>query len=185
GQPTSLTDTLHRRLLFKFDLLGRLTEITLAAEASASVGPTLLVRYGYDWSGDLVAVEDPAGGVRRFEYQDGLLVREIDRVGRSTFWAYDDKRRSVRTWRDGRILYRKLDFDDAAMEVRVTDSLGYATVFGLDEKGNIIRQIDPLGQIEEKTYDVNGKLLVSAGGRAPTRLTLWDSKAKCLTEASS
>jgi len=185
GLPTSLTDTLQRRLQFKFDLLGRLIEITLAAEASASIESALRVRYTYDGSGDLVAVEDSAGSVRRFEYQDGLLVREIDRVGRSTFWTYDDKRRCVRTWRDGGILYRRLDFDDAAMQVKVTDSLGHSTVFGLNEKGNIFRQIDPLGQIEEKTYDGNGNLLASAGGRAPSRLTLWDRATKCLTEASS
>ena len=185
GLPMSLTDTLERRLYFTFDSWGRLTEILLAPESPSPVTPASQLRYTYDASGDLVAVEDAAGHAKRLEYRDGLLVREIDRTGRSTFWIYDDRRRCVRTWRDGGILYRKLDFDDAARQVKVTDALGYSTVYGMDEKRNIILQIDPLGRIEQNTYDRDGNLLVSTGSRAPTHLTLWDREAKCLTEASS
>ena len=180
GLPKFVVDTVQRRLFFRFDS-GRLTDIHLGTESTTFHDAMLQVRYTYDANGQLVGVEDAAGGVRRFEYEDGLLVREVDPVGRSLFWSYDDQRRCVRTWRDGGILYRKLDFDDTAMQVRVTDALGYTTVYGLDEKRNITSKTDPLGQSEELAYDANGNLLASSAG-ALTRLTLWDKDSKCLTD---
>jgi RHS repeat-associated protein len=185
GLPHALTDTLQRRLNFTFDERDRLIEIVLAPDSAAATVSPWRVRYTYDSANDLVAVEDAAGHATRFEYQDGLLVREIDRTGRSTFWAYDGQRRCIRTWRDGGTLYRRLDFDDVALQVKVTDALGYSTVYGLDENRNIVSKTDALGHVEQRTYDEGGNLLVSTGGIEPTLVTFWDRETKCLTEASS
>jgi RHS repeat-associated protein len=172
GLLRSIIDTLGRRLRFSHDVAGRLIEVALSMSGGVI---RLLRRYTYDAHGDLVDVEDAIGRHVRYEYDDHLLVRERNARGSSIYWVYDEARRCVRTWREGGVLYRALDFDDDRRRVKIVDSRGFATIVAHDEAGSILSETDPLGNVVEYAYDERGGLIGSTGpGRGPADLAVYD-----------
>ncbi len=178
GDLQLITDTLGRRLHFKFDDARRLSEISLFDDRGELI-PQL--KYTYDSSDDLVAVTDSLKRSIRYEYSDHLMTREIDRRGNSLYWQYNAARRCIRTWRDGGIFFRNIAFDDSRRRVLVTDSLGYSTLNRYDEKLNIVSETNPLGEVRETIYDEAGNLLFGSGSGGPQELTYFDESTNCLT----
>jgi RHS repeat-associated protein len=182
GHLESLTDTLNRTLRFAFDGAGRLVEVSLADDLDAHRS-TVQLRYAYDARRDLVRVDKTLGRSVGYEYVDHLIVRETDPRGNSIFWAYDGYRRCVRTWRTGGVLFRGLDFDDVGRRVRLTDTLGFATLFAYNEQGRITDIVDPLGHHTENVYDDQGNLLLSSDGGGAPQVTLFDPATNCLSQS--
>jgi RHS repeat-associated protein len=181
GTLRTITDTLGRRLFFEFDSATRFAEVFLVDDHGEWISQ---LKYTYDSANDLVAVTDALRRTVRYEYSDHLMTREIDYRGNSIYWQYDDSRRCIRTWRDGGILYRNLAFDDTRRTVRVTNSLGYSTVYRYDDKQNILSETNPLGEVRENIYDQNGNLVSGSDGGVIEELTFFDEAANCLLTAT-
>ena len=181
GNPRQITDSLVRQLRIECDGRGRITELRLAANFSTA-DSRLQMRYVYDGDGRLSSAINAIGGEIRYEYDAGLLVRETDRLGRKLRWQWDKQRRCIATWREGGILFRRLEFDDQRRTVLVTNALGQATYYALDENGNVTLEVNPLGDAVRNHFDLNGNLLAAEGSLESPAMSLFDEKKNCLSE---
>lgn len=183
GRERLITDTLGRQILLRFDSGNRVIEIAVLDPDRREF--TTRLTYRYDRSGDLIAVHDRLGRTVQYEYQDHLLVRQIDRNGNSMYWAYDNSRRCVRTWRDGYSLLRELRRDPARHAVWAIDSLGHSTIYRFDEKQNITSETDPTGRVNDNIYDHKGDLTVSLDGSGGQEVSVFDDESNCLAQVSA
>lgn len=181
GRLRQITDTLERQLRIKYDEAGRITELRLVIDFSTAEDQ-LQMRYTYDREGRLSSAVNAAGGEVRYEYDSGLLVRETDRLGRKLRWQWDNHRRCVASWREGGILFRRLEFDDRRHTVLVTNALGQATFYAFDEKGNITLEVNPLGDVVQNHFDLQGNLLAAEGSKEAPAMSLFDEQENCLSE---
>jgi RHS repeat-associated protein len=180
GRLEFIRDTVGRIYSFHHDSAGRLIAVTVNAPGAQH---RVARRYQYSYGGDLIAVRDALGRAETYEYDDHLLVREINPRGGSIYWAYDEVRRCVRTWRDGNVLCRDLTFDTPRTRTRLTNSLGFTTIYEFDKKHNPLVETDPLGARTVRAFDPQGRLLGEAGaGLAVESVTFFDSSARCVVE---
>ncbi|WP_198370197.1 RHS repeat-associated core domain-containing protein [Roseomonas rosulenta] len=118
------------------------------------------VEYEQDRAGDLVAVRDALGNPYRFAYEAHHMVRHTDRNGLSFHYEFDRAPggwRVTRSWGDGGLHAYRFEYLDAAMERRITDSLGHVSVVTLDERGLPLSEVDPLGGKTVFEYDEAGR----------------------------
>lgn len=160
GRLTGITDSAGRRLEVENDAEGRIIRIT-APHPDDAAQRVALVEYGYDGeTGDLAEVRDAHGSPFRYRYAHHLLVAETDRSGLTFRFAWDgtdENARCTRTWGDGGLYARRIEYDVAARETRVTDSRGATTLYEYNELGLVIRQVDASGAERLTEYDENGR----------------------------
>lgn len=152
GRLAQITGSDGIRYLFASDQAGRFTTI------SKTDGEALirLVSYDYDDRGDLVRATDAAGQAFGYAYDRHLLIRETRKTGLSFHFAWDDilladQARCIRTWGDGNIYWRALDYLPG--ETRVTNGKGAVERYFYNDIGLITRIISPLGA--ESFCDIN------------------------------
>jgi RHS repeat-associated protein len=92
--------------------------------------------YGYDASGQLVSLTDPAGGVTSFSYAGGRLTSLTDAAGRTT----------------------QVGIDGAGNLVAVTTPDGATTHYSYDNRHHPIAKTDPKGAVTQYDYDGFGRL---------------------------
>ncbi len=83
-------------------------------------------------------------------------MRETNRNGVSFYFGYDgvtEEASCVRTWGDGGIYDRIIDYDKIARTTAVTDGEGGTTIYRYDELGAVTQVIDPCGGRYEYEYD--------------------------------
>ncbi|MCO5968806.1 DUF6531 domain-containing protein [Actinoallomurus soli] len=136
---------------------GRVRALRLRTGDGPDADP-VLVRFGYDEQGRLTEVVDSSGEPLRFSYDaQGRLTEWIDRNGAWYRYTYDAEGRGIRgEGRDG-FLNAELAYLDG--ETVVTDSLGHRTTYRLNERGQMIAEIDPLGNLVRLEWDVHDRLL--------------------------
>ncbi|NYI03482.1 DUF6531 domain-containing protein [Allostreptomyces psammosilenae] len=151
---------------------GRVTALRLR-DPAAEDGTTPILRYGYDTAGDLAEVVNSSGLPFRFTYDPaGRITSWTDRNGTSYHYTYDPAGRCVRgTGSDG-FLDASFEYDAAGRTTRVTNSLGHTTTYHLNDRHQIIREVDPLGAVTVSEWDEYDRLLLRTDplGRT-TRLT--------------
>jgi RHS repeat-associated protein len=180
GRLEFIRDTVGRVYSFNYDSAGHVIAVAVNAPGAQD---RVIRRYEYSYSGDLVAVRDALGRTETYEYDDHLLVREINPRGGSIYWAYDETRRCVRTWRDGNVRLRDLTFDTKKNRTRLTNSLGFTTIYEFDEKRNPVIETDPLGDRTVRAFDPEGRLLAESGaGAGVESVTFYDSSARCVVD---
>jgi RHS repeat-associated protein len=153
---TSVTSPEGRVLRFTYGPGGLLAAIAVSHD-SVQPEPLTLVRYEYDHHGDLVSVTDQRGFAERYRYVDHLIVAHANRLGGRTYYAYDTSRRCCASWQDGERNIRLLDYDAVRHATFVADSYGQRILQRLDEAGQIVAQVDPLGHVTESVYDDQGR----------------------------
>lgn len=116
-----------------------------------------LVEYAHDEVGDLVAVTDPLGASRTFEYAQHLLVRHTDRTGLSFYYEYNARQQVIHAWGDGGLHDYRFHYDALLQETGITDSLGHASLVKFDENGLPLCEIDPLDGVTVFEYDSCGR----------------------------
>jgi YD repeat-containing protein len=120
----------------------------------------LLVRYGYDGSGRLTEVTNSSGTPLRFDYDaDGRLTGWQDRNDVAYRYTYDEAGRCVRTSGAGGYLNGTFSYDPDNRVTVFTDSLGHPTTLHLNELGQVVREVDPLGQSVVSVWDRYDRLL--------------------------
>ena len=145
-----------------------------------TLGARPLVSYRYDEQEQLATAADALNRQKRFYYQNGRLVRHMDKNKLSFYYEYDDNGRCVHTWGDGGLYDYRLEHRPYERSVIVTDSLGHKktyiydrdrlpvvirdqtgaqTRYAYDDAGRAINITDPLGRDIEYHYDAAGNLI--------------------------
>jgi len=115
-------------------------------------------------SGYMNAEQDPAGGKRRFYYDDKhRLTYTRDALGHYTAFFYDGQDHLIETVSH---LYATNDYfyDGRHNLVRTRDPLGYTNQFFYDSQDNLIRTVDPRGNTNRFGYNGQFQLTGSTNG---------------------
>lgn len=148
-------DGLQGRFIDVVMQAGRLHQLQLHDPATGLNHP--LVGYDHDKAGDLVAVVDPLGAPRTFEYAEHHLVRHTDRTGLSFYYEYDARHQVIHAWGDGGLYDYRFRYDAPLQETEVTDSLGHVSLVKFDADGLPLCEIDPLDGVTVFEYDEVGR----------------------------
>jgi RHS repeat-associated protein len=137
-----------------------------------------LARYDYH-DGLLTCAMDALGHARRFEYQNGRLVRHMDKNKVSFHYGYDTAGRCTHVWDDHglydyyleyhplQLRTRAIDsrgrvqafvYDKDKLPIQVIDYDGAVTAYAYDDVGRVIQVTDPLGRGTRYEYDAAGNL---------------------------
>ncbi|MFB0616113.1 DUF6531 domain-containing protein [Streptomyces sp. AGS-58] len=118
---------------------------------------TLVMRYGYDSSGNLTEVINSSGEPLRFTYDtEGRVTRWTDRNGTWFSYVYDERGRVARTEGIDGILSGTLTYDDTTRTTTYTDSQGRVSVHRYDADGLVVEEVDPLGHVTRTEWDEYG-----------------------------
>jgi RHS repeat-associated protein len=156
---TGILGSSNRLLKFSYDLSGRIV-LVLFSHPSLS-REVAMATYRYDSAGDLAEVTDRSGVPVRYEYDRHLLVAITNRKGGRTYFAYDREGAGIARWRSDGGRYRYFRRDAARGRVEMTNSRGDRWVSSLDERGNVVRRVDPLRRVHENVFDPSGGLMMS------------------------
>ena len=154
---------------FKFDGLGRLTEVIKLTDGSRYKAE-VSTKYGYDPLGRIERVTDAKDQVTTYSY-DGL-----NRVVRVTYpdnsfvtLDYNDLSNTVTiTDEEGGVVTERSDWANRLVEAKqyyqyinngVTEDDIYTWTFAYDSFGNKLQQMDPMLQPMDQEYDPLGRLM--------------------------
>lgn len=127
-------------------------------EADGVGGDVELIRYGYE-QGRLSTVVNASGLPLRFTYdQLGRITSWTDRNGSSYHYTFEAGR-VVRVDGSEGFLSGSMDYDLDNRVTTWTNSLGYQTTYYLNDHGQTIREIDPLGGETVSEWDTFDRLL--------------------------
>jgi RHS repeat-associated protein len=158
---TVIEDSAGRRLRVHSDAAGRIIALS-APHPDRPTEIATVVSYRYDAGGHLVEAEDALGGVVRYVYSDGLLVRETLRNGLSFYFDYDSSgpsARCIRTWGDGGVFDHKLAYDLDSTETAVENSLGQVTRYQWNASGVVTGIVDALGATSAIDYNEHNQVV--------------------------
>ncbi|RZQ62865.1 type IV secretion protein Rhs [Amycolatopsis suaedae] len=153
GAPSEITHSAGYRI--RIETTDRL--VTALHSVAADGGETELMRYGYR-AGRLTEVVNASGQALRFDYdQAGRITAWTDRNGEWYRYTYDAAGRCVRTEGSGGFLTGTMEYGDHV--TCSVDSLGHRTEFHLNDLGQVIREVDPLGNVVVSEWDRFDRLL--------------------------
>lgn len=150
------------------DFDGRITRIT------DPLGETL--EYAYDAAGDLVSSSDRTDSTTTYTYDDEHLLLDIfDPLGnRSVRSEYDEAGRLISTT-DANGNTISYDRDVAARTEVITNRLGALRVLEYDARGNVVREVDELGNETLRTFDARDNLLSETDPLGRTVTMVYDA----------
>lgn len=129
------------------------------------------ISYEYD-ANDLSKVTDEMGNSSLYKYYDNHKLNSIiDRVDSATLFSYtgEDRIKDIMKSQYNRsnniytipFILNSFKYDDANKIVDITDAMGYETSVKLNNFGNPVQIIDPLGGITAMAWDSDMNLLSS------------------------
>lgn len=197
---TGLTDSVGRqvRLVWRGPHIAQLD----AFDGSRNTWCTF-ARYFHDEAGHLVRVVDAEGAETRFEYEDGLMLRQVLPTGERVRYRYDRQGRCVETWleltpggpqfladgvsailadgvtRAKGVLHCAIEFaEDGYSEV--ANSLTVQRCFG-NEHGKLDKAVMG-GAVFSRTYDENGNMSSFTDPEGATTTWERDGMGRVLVE---
>ncbi|WP_249028342.1 RHS repeat-associated core domain-containing protein [Saccharopolyspora spinosa] len=121
----------------------------------------LLQRYEYE-ARRLTGVVNASGLPLKFAYDEaGRLTSWTDRNGSWYRYAYDHEGRVVQADGSGGFFSGTLQYDRENRVTYWTNSLGQRTAYHLNERGQTVREVDPLGNEVRMEWDEHDRLLSS------------------------
>jgi RHS repeat-associated protein len=195
---TSVTDRGGNRLEFVHDEHGVPTEIrhsggytvrlettdglvTATRSVAADGTEVELMRYGYT-AGNLTEVTNASGQAFRYTYDAaGRIVSWTDRNGEWYRYTYDHSGRCVRTEGAGGFFTGTMEYDTVNRVTYSTDSLGHRTEFHLNEAGQVIKEVDPLGNTIVNEWDRHDRLLRQSDPLGRTTAYTYDDGGNVAT----
>jgi RHS repeat-associated protein len=152
GRIAKIIDSAGRIVLIEYDGRGLIVTLRLSQGRAGDV-PQVVRRYEYE-NDLLMRSIDATGAAVQYEYAGhSLLVRETDASGFSFYFTYDAEGWCRETWGDGGLLYRRLEYDRSRRRTRVIDSFGRATTYEWTEAGVVTRETDPEGHAWDFGYN--------------------------------
>ncbi|MFE1404248.1 putative T7SS-secreted protein [Streptomyces sp. NPDC058770] len=162
GVPTSIVHHGGYHLKLTTDD-GRITALHLAGAAPDGTDQEIL-RYGYT-DGHLTEVTNSSGRPLRFGY-DGLgrITSWTDTNGSRYEYVYDEHDRCVyQTGTNGhleaRFTWDDTDPDTGLRTTSMTNGLGHTTRYVINERSQVVAEIDPLGAVTRYEHDRYHRLL--------------------------
>ncbi|WP_431873250.1 RHS repeat-associated core domain-containing protein [Amycolatopsis sacchari] len=178
GVPVELRHTAGHLIRFEAD--GGL--VTAAFSVAADGTQTELVRYGYTGS-RLTSVTNASGRPFRYDYDTaGRIVAWTDRNDEWYRYAYDSAGRVVRTEGAGGFLTGTLEYDSENRVTRTTDALGHRKEYHLNEAGQVVREVDPLGHATVSERDEHDRLLSRTDPLGRTTRYRYDERGNLVAE---
>ncbi|MFF8291521.1 putative T7SS-secreted protein [Streptomyces sp. NPDC016309] len=162
GAPTSIVHHGGYHLKLTTDQ-GRITALHLAGAAPDGTDQEIL-RYGYT-DGHLTSVTNSSGRPLRFGCDEhGRITSWTDTNGSHFDYVYDERHRCVYHSGSNGHLESRFTWDDtdAATGLRqtsVTDALGHTTRYLINDRVQVVAEIDPLGAVVGSEYDAYNRLL--------------------------
>ena len=182
--PLWVTDAAGATTSYRYDNDHRLTELTdpvghvlafkYAGELpTQTVGPDgAVTRYEYDIRGNLTAVHDAAGGIKRWERDEsGALSAYVDPAGRRTDITCSPAGLPM-VMVDALGNRTRCDYDDFGRLVSVTQPDGTATAMEYDPEGRLASRLTADGSRESWAYDGEGNCVAFTNGAGAT--TRWE-----------
>ncbi len=172
GQRISSTDPLGNTTLYGYDSQWRLVSITNPAGQALRVS-------AFDANGRPSAIVDANGVLATLSTNARGQITAVTRGGATTTARYDAAGQLVALgWADGSML--GFAYDGAHRLVGVSDGLGNAISYGLDNAGNRISVAvtDAAGTLRYEhgwSYDPFGRLLADVGAAGQTRRYLYNA----------
>jgi len=138
----------------------RVQELRLLGPDAAAGEGAVLVGYGYDPAGRLVAITDGSGIPLIYEYDaHDRITAWIDRGGYRYEYEYDDAGRVVRTGGEDGTLATRIAYDVENRVTTVTNALGHASAYHYDAHHHLCKTIDALGAVTTTESDRYGHVL--------------------------
>jgi RHS repeat-associated protein len=153
GLLEAVVDAAGRSLRFEYDRAGRLARVHVVG-TDGSV--ELVAAFTYDASGDLIEARDALGQSYRYEYVAHLLVKETNRNGLAFYFQYDgvdSTAKCIRTWGDGGIYDHVITYTPDKKKTLVENSLGHVTLYEMNERGQVVSIMNPVGATTKFEYD--------------------------------
>ncbi|MEU0074762.1 DUF6531 domain-containing protein [Streptomyces sp. NPDC006332] len=141
--------------------------------------PLRLRSFGYDGAGNLIEVRNAVNAALRFSYDDDHRITSWRDSNDTEFaYTYDVIGRVVETHGTDGILNSRINYgqmqEDGTNRVTYTDSLGHATIYQSNRRGQIIAITDPLGHTTTQQWDRHGHLLARTDALGRTTRWEWD-----------
>ncbi|MFF8831941.1 putative T7SS-secreted protein [Streptomyces sp. NPDC015131] len=142
---------------------GRITALHLAGAAGDGTDREIL-RYGYT-DGHLTTVTHSSGRPLTFGYDEhGRITSWTDTNGSHFDYVYDDQHRCVyHSGANGHLATRftwdGTDAETGLRQTSLTDGLGHTTRYLVNDRVQVVGEIDPLGAVVRSEYDVHNRLL--------------------------
>ncbi|WP_328742290.1 DUF6531 domain-containing protein [Streptomyces caniferus] len=163
GTPLAITHSAGYRLLLTTDE-GRITALHLAG-AAPDGSDQLLMTYGYDEAGNLIATTNSSGLPLRFAYDDhGRITSWTDTNNSSYLYVYDDQDRC--TSQGGIEGHLRGNFSwgdpDPVTGLRTNlhhNSLGQVTTYQVNDHHQIVATTDPTGATTRTVRDTKHRVL--------------------------
>jgi RHS repeat-associated protein len=164
-----VTQSVERRtLVFEYDSGGLLRRLGLAWAGLHDGEPLPVATYQYDSQARLIRVVDAAGSATVYEYDERhRLIAERGCSGSLATMKYDGQGRCIEMRGDDGYVRRSFDYQPAARQTVVTDSLGHATTYQYNETGQVEQVQQPNGAVSATTFDELGRVVSVRGPVAP------------------
>lgn len=147
-------DQLPGRFIEVHESAGKIHQLSLHDPATGL--NHALATYKYQ-NQDLAAVLDALDAARTFDYEQHRMVRHVDRLGLSFYYAYDSEWRVAHAWGDQGLHDYRFAYNAALRETEITDSLGNISLIKFDADNLPLCEIDPLGGVTVFEYDEVGR----------------------------
>ncbi|MFG2524426.1 DUF6531 domain-containing protein [Streptomyces sp. NPDC048527] len=183
--PTGVASSAGYRLKITTDG-GRVTALHLA-EAAPDGGDLAIKRYSYDTQGHLTEVCNSSGLPLRFGYDERSRVTSwTDSNNFSYSYEYDHQDRCVAEGGSHRHMTLHLSYDevDEPTGYRVTTTTtgeGHTRRYLINERSQVVREIDPLGAATHFTRDPHGRLLSRTDPLGHTTAYRYDAEGNLVT----
>ncbi|MFD5409540.1 putative T7SS-secreted protein [Streptomyces nojiriensis] len=181
GAPTSIVH--HGGYHLKLTTAdGRITALHLAGAAEDGTDQEIL-RYGYT-DGHLTHVTNSCGRPLRFGYDaDGVITSWTDTNGSRFDYVYDHLHRCTSQAGTNGHLESRFTWDDTHPETglrvtSITDGLGNTTRYLVNERVQVVGEIDPTGAVSRSTYDRRHRLLSRTDPLGHTTRSEYDDQGR-------
>ncbi len=189
GNAISLVYEERRRLVEAIDSAGRRIAFSWThrgdrLERIVCAGRTL-IRYHYDEHAMLASATDAEGYALQYAYQGAVLVRETNRNGLNFYFEYDEYSPDgwcVRTWGDGGIFERKIEYLREQHFSVVDDGRGGRTLYYGNAAGLVDREVDPTGREKRYVWNEHYRKIAELDGLGNRREWVYDAFGNTLVE---
>lgn len=197
GLLSVIKDNAKRKVQFAYDK-SCLTTITLPTKA--------VLRYGYDKQDKLVSITNPRG--------IDLVKNEYDHLGRTvkqTFpdegvmtYVYDDESQMItvteqngaqtlyhrdKHYRNTKVVYQDGEehtaYNEQNQKTAFTDKRGFTTYYSYDDRGNLSKVTNPLGEVTSMAYDEQNHLTYVQQANGGEYHLAYDSQGNLLSTKDS
>ncbi|WP_051833101.1 putative T7SS-secreted protein [Streptomyces katrae] len=161
---------------------GRVTALHLAAAAQDGTDQEIL-RYGYT-DGHLTDVTNSCGRPLRFGYDvHGRITSWTDTNGGRFDYVYDERHRCTAQAGGNGHMAARFTWDDTDPETglrltSITDGLGNTTRYLVNDRVQVVGQIDPTGAVTRSTYDRHHRLLSQTDPLGHLTLSEYDDEGR-------